>query len=188
MMNERMDDGEERSDYERKNNFFETLRIKLGFTSLDDFYDLKVEDVVKNGGKKIVMEYNSLYYALKDAFPDYPWVYSKFSKESWNEERKSFQEPEQTKLIKWMGKELLITSLEDWYRVSRKQIYNLVPSHLMEFSQLKQYLKNAYPEHSWDDQKFQRMWNSTNSSQRHLLVTVKKLFPIHFINLVCSGS
>jgi hypothetical protein len=69
-----------------------------------------------------------------------------------------------------------ISSMEDWYRTSIKQIERLAPITLFENYSLAQLLTEAYPSYPWDLSKlFKRGPNK--SSQRMLYLTVKEIIP-----------
>ena len=80
------------------------------------------------------------------------------------------------KLVEWLSEKLGIGSLSDWYRISMKQVNELV---LMEnASMLAQILRRSYPQHNWDDNKLSRL-GPVKSSQRQLVLAAKELFPTY---------
>lgn len=55
--------------------FTKNLGKKLGFTKLEDFYQLKVKTFTKNKGYGVIAHHNfSVFNAIKEAFPNYHWL------------------------------------------------------------------------------------------------------------------
>jgi hypothetical protein len=117
----------------------------------------------------------SLVAALKAAFPEHEfleWKFEKLPVNYWESVEN------QLKYIKWLGKELGIQSLEQWYSV---------PSHvaLESFTEpfgrsLPRALTKLYPLHSWDDSKFIRTGSSFPESselRQRLLQCAAENFP-----------
>jgi hypothetical protein len=82
---------------------------------------------------------------------------------------------EQKKFIQWMEKELKIVDVDDWYRVSFKQIRQLAPlSNLETKTALLEILMRVYPNHNWNEQRMSRV-GPKKASQRVLVTAVKEL-------------
>jgi hypothetical protein len=59
--------------------FMEQLAKRLQIQHLDDWYEVKTEAVVKNGGMMLLAHYHgSLRGALQTIYPDHPWDNTKF--------------------------------------------------------------------------------------------------------------
>ena len=101
-------------------NFFIGLGFELGINIPENWKQLDVEKVVERGGGDILKLYgNSLLKALQNIFPDHHWKLWRFdqvSKELW-EDVKNHRE-----YFDWVGKELGVQKLEDWYQIQTKQL------------------------------------------------------------------
>jgi hypothetical protein len=79
-------------------------------------------------------------------------------------------------LIDWVGKELNIKSLDDWYEVSLEEISKVAPLTLFRKYGLAHLLIEAYPNHSWDVGKLNNRIG-TKASQKFLAKTLSSIFP-----------
>jgi hypothetical protein len=70
-----------------------------------------------------------------------------------------------------------LRSLDDWYRVSGKQIQKFVPTVGFSTTILPKWLQSVYPEHNWDTSKLSLKGSLVKASQRELTITVNKIFP-----------
>src|SRR5687768_4696090 len=85
------------------------------------------------------------------------------------------------KNIEWLGVQLSITRLEDWYKVSMKQIRQWLP--VDSFKDFTGMLERVHTGHQWDHKLFRqtqagrkpRVW----ASQQQLVHAVQQLFPTH---------
>ena len=81
-----------------------------------------------------------------------------------------------SQFVSELSEKLHITQLDDWYRVSKDQLFLVgASSVLQQFGSLGALLKEAYPHHSWDMQKFTS--KNKRASQRWLKMILTKLFP-----------
>ena len=67
--------------------------------------------------------------------------------------------------------------MDDWYRVSGKQIQKFVPTVEFTTTILPKLLQRAYPEHNWDISKLTVKGTSIRASQRELAATINNIFP-----------
>ena len=84
---------------------------------------------------------------------------------------------EMNRLIQWMEKELEISNLAQWYRISDAQISELISRNAFVQTELEKLLQNVYPNHVWDISKLRYKKGTMKASQRILFTTVKQLFP-----------
>ena len=70
---------------------------------------------------------------------------------------------------------LHIQTLDDWYRVSIKQIHESGSKSITKQSQLVKLLQQVYPNHSWDLARFRN--RGKRAEQRWLKLLVAKMFP-----------
>ena len=60
--------------------FFDRLRVELGYKYMDDWYNVVVEDIHKNGGVTLLNYYNgSPSSALQSVYPEHNWVMWRFN-------------------------------------------------------------------------------------------------------------
>ena len=129
--------------------FGETLGIK----KLDDWYKISISDIESNIHSTLWYKYG--YYLpsiLAAAYPEHHWKQWKFISVSngyWNNDANLRE------FIQSVATELHIQKLEDWYRVSLKQIETVAPlTPFRKFGGLGQLLQHVYPHYKWDMQKF----------------------------------
>jgi len=131
------------------------LGKKLNINSMDDWYNIKLNQIHKEGGSKIVAKFSSSLISLfENVYPNHNWLPWKFNqnvnKRFWEEEgnRKLFME--------WLAKELKVKEIEDWYGVSINPIRKKGAGGLLmkyENSMFK-VMEATYPEHKWVSWKF----------------------------------
>lgn len=139
-------------------DFFDRPFKTLGYTCMDDWYNLTIDDIRKNGGSRLAFYYNSSpSAALQSVFPEHDWVLWKFKQVPrgyWEDtqNRKGFFD----RLFKTLGYQ----TMEDWYKVTQEDIiknggigvistyYNSSPSLA---------LQNIYPDHEWIMAKFKNV-------------------------------
>ena len=76
---------------------------------------LKVKDLRKLGGARLLGIKSSYMDVLIEAFPEYnwlPWKFEKSPKNYWNDIKNV------RKFMEWAGKELGVKEIKDWYNVS----------------------------------------------------------------------
>jgi len=156
---------------------------QLGNTSMDDWYKITREDISKYGGSTILHEFSaSPSKVLQSAYPEHEWMLWRFTKTPFGYWEKVMRDSsEQKKIVNWLGAQLSVSCLEDWYRISVAQPKQLIS--IKTGDQMIQLLQGAYPEHRWDFQKL-AFRGAAKSSQRSLALAVKQLFPGYRINIV----
>src|SRR4051812_46944886 len=101
---------------QHQKEFFDWLGGQLGYKSMDDWYNLKREDILKNGGGKILSRYRNYLKSLQTIYPEHNWMLWRFKRVPigyWTQLLSNQQET--TKLINWLGVQLCIKCLDDWY-------------------------------------------------------------------------
>src|SRR4051794_2071200 len=54
--------------------FLENLGKKLGFDGMDDWHHIKLEDISRNGGNRLLKRYkNSPLLMLRSIYPEFSW-------------------------------------------------------------------------------------------------------------------
>src|SRR4051794_41162269 len=68
-------------DIYHQRDFLDHLGKNLGFKYLEDWYQIKIEDIVKYGGRGLISKYgDSPSKLLQTIFPQFSWISWKFSK------------------------------------------------------------------------------------------------------------
>lgn len=84
----------------------------------------------------------------------------------------SNNEQEKKQIVDWLGTQLSVKSLDDWSRISLKQIQKCVG--IDSWDVMVQLLKASHPQHQW-----KHLGKAFKSSQRELLIAAQQLFPAH---------
>ena len=86
---------------------------------------------------------------------------------------------EREEFIKWLGEELLIKKLEDWYRVSWSQIGEKVSLSVFKMNPLGEILQQSFPDHNWDVARLEsrQRGGRARTTQRHLVRVLEDIFP-----------
>ena len=136
----------------------EDLGKKLKYTTMENWYNITVEQIHKNGGKGLLGGYynNSLQAFVKAVFPDYDWDPCKFSSVPnghWQEldNHKHWAED--------LGKTLGYKTKEDWYDITAEQIHKnggggLLPDYYKDSPQA--FVMTVFPDYDWDPSKFNK--------------------------------
>src|SRR5690348_1552221 len=109
--------------------FFDKLSIHLGHKSMEDWYNITRDNIIKNGGERILGYYgNSPSVALQTVYPKHNWMLWKSKtvpKGYWTHFMNDSEEV--TRVVDWLNEQLSIKNLDDWYRVSLSQIRRWMP-------------------------------------------------------------
>jgi len=151
---------------------------------MDDWYNLTLEDINKHGGHTILRDYfnYSPSKALQGVYPEHNWMIWRFHtvpRGYW--EMVMNDQCEQKRIIDWLGDQLSIKSVDDWYRISTSKIRKLV--RLESSKTFLQMISTTYPAHNWDTHVLNSSTNnfSSKASQREVVVALRHLFPSHNI-------
>lgn len=162
----------------------EWLREKLGLESLDAWYAVTHDTYVRNSGSTLLRLFGgSPYKMLKALYPEHSWqphLFKTSPRSYWETNRPAIEN-----FFNFAAEQCGVTSLDDWYRVSLKQLKRLGGFQMiMRNGGLFTVLSALYPDHKWDASKFS-LKGSKKSSQRWLAQIVKKLFPGQGSLLTC---
>src|SRR5689334_7486762 len=102
--------------------FFDRLAKRLGYYSLDDWYNITLEDIQRYGGAIRIHDYfnNSPSKALLTVYPEHNWMPWKFRMSPrgfWEKSEHHLQ------FFNWLGEQLGYHSLDDWYNVTQEDIH-----------------------------------------------------------------
>eukprot|EP01125_Pyxidicula_operculata_P011832 TRINITY_DN3871_c0_g1_i1.p1 TRINITY_DN3871_c0_g1~~TRINITY_DN3871_c0_g1_i1.p1 ORF type:complete len:468 (+),score=35.99 TRINITY_DN3871_c0_g1_i1:69-1472(+) len=153
---------------ENRIQYLEYLKEKLNIKSPEDWYNIEENQICR---PNILRNFKrTLFLLLKDSYPDYAWKEWKFKKQSKN----FWKSPDNLKdKLEHVAKVLEVNNLDDWYRVSRKQLIMLDAfGCITEYGSLYNALKIIHPNHMWDKGRFHQV---KKSSQRWLLIKVKEI-------------
>jgi hypothetical protein len=159
--------------------FFNWLYIELGYKSMDDWYQVTKDVIAKNGGHGLLDCYNdSISKALQTSYPEHDWMIRRFKLVPHGYWQSLLTDTRETKrMIDWLGRQLSIQCLDDWYRVSLEQIRRWI--QIESSKDLDLMLKSSYPEHQWDDNLLNKIGRVIKSSQMELMIATQRIFPNH---------
>jgi hypothetical protein len=143
-------------------DFFEFTGKSLGITKLEEWYRVRKADFVRAGGSTVLVNHfdGSLMQALKFVYPDHewhPWRRATVPKSFWTQKENVRQ------FLDWLGHQLGIQKLDDWYLVTKSQVSTKWPRIKPNQSghgtrrfhiSLAEMLMQTYPSHSWLPWKF----------------------------------
>jgi hypothetical protein len=147
---------------------------------LDDFYKITDNNIIEHGGKVLLEKVfdGSLVKALQSIYLDHKWDIWKFGHNAphgyWQND---FKEGEIRQFTDWLGKQLKVRGMDDWYRVSVQQLKQFVPLAVFQQYPLLKLLEEAYPDHSWDTEKLLIKRSTIKAAQRVLAIVIQELFP-----------
>ena len=93
---------------------------QLGLKSMDDWYQVSQSDLQKYGGYGLLVRYynSCLSTALQTIYPEHTWMLWKFKRLPLGyKDRLEIGSSETKFLIEWLGEQLSVSTLDDWYRV-----------------------------------------------------------------------
>jgi hypothetical protein len=147
--------------------FLDWLGQHLNFKHMDDWYQITRKDIEQNGGNNLLYSFkNSPRILLTSIYPNHTWI-------SWKFRNSHLLEDERMDFVEWLGKELKIRDLDDWYRVSISQVNKFV--WILRQNPLHELLPQVYPQYQWNIAKLQT--KAFRASQRVLVVQLEKIFP-----------
>ncbi len=148
--------------------YMKWLGQTLGYRKLEDWYQVSKQDFHVNAGGGLLANYyqDSPQKAVVAHFPDYPWrpwLFRSTSQGFWQDKKNRLA------YVDWLGEELGLESLDDWYKVSRSHFHtnrgggmlanyygDSVFRLLKEYAPRKKWLPWCFPtvpQRFWQDQK-----------------------------------
>jgi hypothetical protein len=160
-------------------DFLESLGQELGFKTMEDWYNVKADDIRSYSGYGLLLKYNnSVVNVLKSVFAEHDWIVWNFSMvphQYWD----SFKN--HVEFFTRLSKKLGFTTLDDWYGISSNQICKNGGVTLLERykgSPLKA-LEAVFPNHQWIAWKFHQVprgyWNRKDNQRKFLDWLTKEL-------------
>ena len=140
---------------ENHKKYIEWLGKELGYTTMEDWYNISVKSIHNNYGCGLLRYYNGSNIELVTSmYPEHNWIIWKFKYVTNN----YWQNKENhTKYIEWLGKELGYTTMEDWYKISQKDLKNNYGGGLLNKyynGSPSQLVIKMFPDYNWDKSKF----------------------------------
>lgn len=158
-------------DRDTQKRFFEWLAGELKLKDLEGWYHVSATEVNSRGGSAVLsLHGGSLFKALAAAFPQHEflgWKFSLLPKGFWDDEASVKQ------FLRWLSRELRISSPDDWKAVTWDQVAKLGGTRLLQKTGgLKPLLSKHFPEIQWD----QGSQLSSSKGQHFLFNTVRSIF------------
>lgn len=136
--------------------FLDALFVKLNYKSMDDWYRLTFEQVSRNGGYGLLRHYNGSHSAALIAnYPNHEWLEWRFvsvPKGFWD------KPANRRRYFVWLGEQLGIRTLDDWYRVNSQMIehnYGRGLKQLVFGGSPSRAIMETFPQHKWIPWKFE---------------------------------
>lgn len=150
----------------------ESIAKKLGVVEVEDWYKVSRTDFLSKGG--ILLQGQSLPHLLASYYPEHKWEIWKFRTLPKDLVGKIEKEPKE--FVDWLGNELKIRKMSDWYRISSFQVESLVSGSIFKDVSLVEMLQKSFPDFPWEIGRF-GSFKIKRSSQRSLAIVVEGLFP-----------
>lgn len=159
---------------ENRRECLEWLGRRLGVKGMEDWYKFGHAEVVRCGGGGLLRHFGyCLGDVLSSVYPSHEWQPWKFMRAP----EGTWMEPENRKrFVGWLGKELKVESLEEWYRISLSDVGRVAPVTPFLQHGFADVLMETYPDHSWDVSKLLERRGPIKSAQRHLAMMVSQIF------------
>jgi len=126
----------------------------VGAHNLHKWYDIAITNQVQQEGfKHVIQQYGGLVSFLKFVYPEHKWQSWRFPavKAGYWKDMDNL-----TSFIKDMEQDLNIHKKEDWYLVTAAKVETMGGKHaLTEHGGVVQILKKIYPEHAWQEWKWE---------------------------------
>ena len=166
---------------ENRKLYADWLFIKLGYTSMEDWYEITNNIIYKYNGCGLLTRYynDSSIQFLQDIYPEIewiPWKMKSTKKNYWNDTKhhKLYAE--------WLFKKLGYKTMEDWYKISTNIIAQNYGGGLLASkykNSVIQFLQAIYPEIEWVPWKFDKApnayWNDTKNHKIYMEWLFNKL-------------
>jgi hypothetical protein len=142
---------------------------------MENWYSITSETIRKYGGNHIISKYGTVSKLLESIYTEHKWQTWRLGKVPhgyWQNMQNRVD------LVEWLGKELKIQELDDWYRISDNQIQQLAPlTSIRAFGGVYSLLPQLYPKYPWNYSKLFDRKGPIKSSQRILFLIIQEIFP-----------
>eukprot|EP00026_Physarum_polycephalum_P007396 Phypoly_transcript_07456.p1 GENE.Phypoly_transcript_07456~~Phypoly_transcript_07456.p1 ORF type:complete len:448 (+),score=49.37 Phypoly_transcript_07456:69-1412(+) len=164
------------ADLENCLSFMKSLGTSLGYQKMEDWYGITEKEIAKHGGATLLHKFgDSPSDLVRHVFSDHEWLVWKFKKLPQAFFR---SKPSLLEYFKYLEKQLHIEEVDDWYRVSLRQIaaHGSV-SFAKHYGGLYGALSLVYPQHVWHRTKTEKILSTKKAIQRWLLKKLREIFP-----------
>ena len=165
---------------DNQRSFLHQLYHKRGMKSMEEWNNVKNEEIMKEGGSGLLGQYKgSLFSALQSLYPSIDW--HPLNKPHSHKRFLYLPFSSSTKLLlEKLQQKVEIRRKKDWFRISKSDLtsslqYNLNLPHF-----LYQLLSHVYPDQNWNFDEFSNA-RSKRSKQRTVFIHLKKIIPHHEI-------
>lgn len=154
---------------ENQKSYIKWLGVRLEYHKLDDWYKVSLEQFINNYGTSLVQKHRqSPWRVLCAIFPEhtwYPWKFLPTPKSFWKNLKN------QRDYIDWLGKDLGISNMDDWYNTDTQKIHNRYGETILQSygGSLYHALSAVYPDYKWLPWRFSKVprgfWNSLDNQK-----------------------
>jgi hypothetical protein len=139
----------QKDDFNYDKMFVDRLGKSMGIKNMEDWYEISKEDMINNGGRRMLNRFESVEKVLEHLYPEHRWLGWKFRNQKWNPEKEKH-------FMDWLGNQLGYKTLEDFHQITLENIKNFGGSGILTKygSSIIKILKSSYPNHSWSPWKF----------------------------------
>eukprot|EP01118_Nematostelium_gracile_P012865 TRINITY_DN4772_c0_g1_i7.p2 TRINITY_DN4772_c0_g1~~TRINITY_DN4772_c0_g1_i7.p2 ORF type:complete len:225 (+),score=35.19 TRINITY_DN4772_c0_g1_i7:705-1379(+) len=165
--------------YNYKKDFLVQLTKELNITKMEDWYGVKVAQIVKYGGGGLLFKKygSSPFKMITSLIPEHNWDSSRFSnrKHSWDSIHS------QRALLDDISKKLNIQKKEDWYTITQAQIIDKGGGGLLKGRYKGSVMKMVtaiFPEHPWNLFNFSKWtgkWDDIELQREFIVDLAKEL-------------
>jgi hypothetical protein len=153
-------------------NELNQLGTKLGYTKIEDWYQVNGKHFKQNGLYRLLSIYGGSYYLLlKTLIPSYnwlPWLFVSTPYTIWNDVSTRID------YVNWLFTVLNYNQIEDWYNITKQNFANNYGEGLLSIynSSPIQLLQNLQPKYNWKFWLFKnkpyRCWESKENILQYL--------------------
>jgi hypothetical protein len=154
------------NDTKNRRAFLDWVMAELGI-DMDGWYQVSPSDVVVRGGGSLLAIYsNSVKKMLRELYPEHDWLEWRFVKAPagfWN------SHDNQRRFLNWVGSQLGIQRMDEWYKVTPSQVCELGGTSLLDKygGSLSAAIQGTFSDHIWQPWRFSKapesIWSNTNT-------------------------
>ena len=157
----------------------EWLGELLGYRKWEDWYRVSAEDLERNKGSVLLVEYDScLSDIVKRCFPEHDWkewLFERTPKGFWHHRKNRMR------CLEWLGERLGYKQPGDWYRITQHDCVANGGRRLLRYynSSPIVMLKDLFPRVQWKEWMFYRVpdgfWDDSENRKRYVRWLGKRL-------------
>jgi hypothetical protein len=117
------------SQLKNQKEYLEWLGHHLHFHCWEDWYNLKLKDIKSTGGSGLLSKYgDSPRKIVENVFSDVAWQRWRFRSVDF-----VLSDSEKREIVGWIKNRMQIIGMQEWFRISKKQWRNLLPSSAVKY-------------------------------------------------------